>query len=89
MVNAARSPGIAADDVAEEELHAFERERRYALALQAMATVVAVFLPVVAVMVFLAVSVLLLFEPLWRAPTAATRARRQAQERDDPPDTRG
>ena len=55
LVNAARSPGIAADDVAEEELHAFERERRYALALQAMATVVAVFLPVVAVMVFLAV----------------------------------
>ncbi|HYO18366.1 MAG TPA: hypothetical protein VES02_06840 [Dermatophilaceae bacterium] len=39
----------------------------YALALQAMATLVAVFVPVVAVLVFLAVSVLLFFEPLWRA----------------------
>jgi len=64
---AAQSPGIAADDVAEEELHAFEKERRYALALQATATLVAVFVPVVAVIAFLAVSVLLLFEPLWRA----------------------
>lgn len=69
----ARSPGLAADDVAEEELQAFERERRFALALQGMATVVAVFLPVVAVIAFLAVSILLLIEPLWRA-----RRRRRA-----------
>lgn len=64
---AARSHGLAADDVAEEELQAFERERRYALALQATATVVAIFLPVVAVIVYLVISVLLLIEPLWRA----------------------
>ncbi len=70
------SPGLAADDVAEEELQAFERERRYAVALQGMATVVAVFLPVVAVIVFLVVSVLLLVEPLWRA-----RRRRRGRTR--------
>ena len=64
---AARTPGLAADDVAEEELQAFAKERRAALLLQAIATVVGVFLPVVAVMVFLAISVLLLLDPLWRA----------------------
>lgn len=65
---AGRTPGLAADDVAEEELRAFERERRLALALQAFATVVGLFLPVVAVVVFLAISVLLLVDPLVRAP---------------------
>lgn len=64
---AARTPGMAADDVAEEELHDFAKERRAALLFQAMATIVSVFMPVVAVMVFLAISVLLLVDPLWRA----------------------
>lgn len=64
---AARMPGLAADDYAEEELRAFERERRLALLLQAVATAVALFLPVVAVLVFLGISVLLLVDPLFRA----------------------
>lgn len=63
----ARSAGLAADDVAEEELAAFEKERRLALALLVVATVVAVFLPVVALVVFLLISVLLLVEPLFHA----------------------
>lgn len=64
---AGHTPSLAADDVAEEELRSFERERRTALVILAAATGVAVFLPVVAVTVFLAVSVLLLVDPLWRA----------------------
>lgn len=63
---AARTPGLADDDVAEEELRAFERERRLALSLQAAATTVGLFLPLVAVVVFLAISVLLLVDPLVR-----------------------
>lgn len=68
--------GLAADDVAEEELRAFERERRIALALQAAATALALVLPVAAVVVFLAISVLLLVDPLWRA-----RRRRRVADR--------
>jgi uncharacterized membrane protein len=62
---AARTPGLPADDVAAEELHRFQRERRFALVLQATATVVGVFLPVVAVLFFLAISLALLVQPLW------------------------
>jgi hypothetical protein len=61
---ASRTPGIAADDVAEEELQAFARERRAAALLQAGATVVGVFLPVIAVVFYLAVSVFFIAEPL-------------------------
>lgn len=63
---AARTPGLASDDAAEQELQDFERERRLALAMQSAATVIGVFWPVVAVVVFLAVSLLLLVDPLWR-----------------------
>jgi uncharacterized membrane protein len=62
--------GLAADDVAEAELRGFEKERRVALASLAAATAVGVFLPLVAVVVFLLISVLLLLEPLWRASRA-------------------
>lgn len=66
ITHSARTPGVAADDVAEAELVAFAKERRSALAFQAASTVLALFLPVVAVLVFLAISVLLLLEPLVR-----------------------
>ena len=62
--HAARTPGIAADDLAEEELQAFARERRAAAQLQAGATAVGVFFPVIATVFYLAVSVLFLVEPL-------------------------
>ena len=63
---AARTPGMAADDVAEEELQAFARERRAAALFQGGATVFGVFLPVVAIVFYLAVSLVFIVEPLQR-----------------------
>jgi uncharacterized membrane protein len=71
---AARTPGIAADDVAEEELQAFAGERRTAALSQAGATVVGAFLPVIAVIFYLAVSVVFIVEPLQRIRVRARRA---------------
>jgi uncharacterized membrane protein len=63
---AARTPGMAADDVAEEELQAFSRERRAAALFQGGATVVGAFLPVIAIVFYLAVSLVFIIEPLQR-----------------------
>ena len=75
--HAGRSPDLAADDMAEGELQAFAGERRTALLLQAAAAVVGAFLPAIAVVFYLAVSVLYVVEPLWhiriRIPRAAPR----------------
>jgi uncharacterized membrane protein len=62
--HAARTPGLAAGDVAEEELQIFARERRAAVLLQAGATIMGAFLPLTAVIFYLAVSVLSVIEPL-------------------------
>ena len=62
--HAGRTPGLAADDIAEEELQAFARERRAAAQLQAGATAAGVFFPVIATVFYLAVSVLFIIEPL-------------------------
>ena len=62
--HAGRTPSIAADDVAEEELQAFARERRSAVLLQASATAVGVFLPLTAVIFYLAVSIVFVVDPL-------------------------
>lgn len=64
---AARKEGLATDDAAEEELAAFEKERRGAFILQAVATGLGLVLPVVAVVLYLALSVLILADPLVRA----------------------
>lgn len=61
----ARKEGLAADDAAEEELIAFEKERRIALGLQAVATIVGILLPLLAVIIYLAISVLILADPIW------------------------
>jgi uncharacterized membrane protein len=63
---AARTPGMAADNVAEEELQAFAGERRAAALFQGGATVLGAFLPVVAIVVYLAVSLVFVIEPLRR-----------------------
>ncbi|MEE4276051.1 MAG: TMEM175 family protein [Thermoleophilia bacterium] len=63
---AARREGLATDDHAEEELAAFEKERRGAFILQAVATLFGLVLPVVAVVLYLAVSILILADPLVR-----------------------
>ena len=62
--HAGRTPGLAADDMAEEELQAFAKERRAATLLQGGAAVVGAFLPVTAVIFYLAISVLYIVEPL-------------------------
>jgi len=64
--HAARTAGIADDELAEEELRAFARERQIALISLAAATVIGVLLPRVGIFTFLVVSVVFLFEPLWR-----------------------
>jgi uncharacterized membrane protein len=62
--HAGSSPGIPADDIAEEELQAFAKERRTAMLLQGSATVVGGFLPLTAVLFYLAVSVFFIIDPL-------------------------
>jgi len=66
--HAARTPGIADDDVAEEELRDFARERLVALIAYATTTVVGLIAPRVALIAFLVVSVAILLEPLARSP---------------------
>jgi len=61
--HAGRTPDVAADDLAEEELQAFARERRSAMLLQASATVVGAFLPLLAVIFYLALSVFFVVDP--------------------------
>jgi uncharacterized membrane protein len=61
--HAGRTPGLAADDIAEEELQAFAKERRSAMLLQATATVVGGFLPLAAVIFYLALSIFFVVDP--------------------------
>ena len=79
--HAGRTPGLAADDVAEEELQAFAKERRSAMLLQAAATVVGGFLPLAAVIFYLAVSVFFVIDPFRRM---RARARRPARANGEP-----
>ena len=62
--HAARTPDIAADDLAEEELQAFATQRRSAVLLQASATVVGVFLPLLAVVFYLALAIFYVIDPI-------------------------
>ena len=61
--HAARTPGLAADDIAEEELQAFARERRSATLLQAAATVVGGFLPLASVIFYLVLAIFFVVDP--------------------------
>jgi len=67
---------LAADDRVEEELRGFKRGRGTAVILQALATVVGVFLPVVAVVVYLGLAVFFFVDPLW-----IERVRRKVRNR--------
>jgi uncharacterized membrane protein len=73
--HAARTPDIAADDLAEEELQAFATQRRSAVLLQASATIVGVFLPLLAVVFYLALAVFYVIDPI---RLMRTRSRRRA-----------
>jgi hypothetical protein len=55
--HAGRSPDVAADDLAGEELQVFAQQRRSAVLLQATATVVGVFLSLLAVVFYLALAI--------------------------------
>ena len=72
----ARAEGLAADDTADDELLAFEKERRVALVLMAAATVAGFFLPLSAVVIYLVVSLLFILDPLWRAQRSRRRRKR-------------
>jgi uncharacterized membrane protein len=83
---AARTPGMAADDVAEEELQAFARERRAGALFQGGATALGAFLPVIAIVFYLAVSVAFIVEPLRRIRIRA-RAPSRRDEALEPSET--
>lgn len=80
MVNAmfgyvARTEGLA-DPASEQELRDFGRERRIAVVIQAVATVVGFILPTAAVLTYLAISLLLVVDPIWQAQRAKRRAQK-------------
>jgi uncharacterized membrane protein len=62
--HAGRAPDVAADDLAEEELQAFAQQRRSAVLLQAAATIVGVFLPLLAVVFYLALAIFYVIDPI-------------------------
>jgi uncharacterized membrane protein len=62
--HAGRAPDVAADDLAEEELQAFAQQRRSAVLLQAGATIVGVFLPLLAVVFYLALAIFYVIDPI-------------------------
>lgn len=66
---AATTPGLA-DSAADAELRSFDRQRRKVVFVQLAATTAGLFVPGVAVSLYLIISVLLLLDPIWRARRA-------------------
>jgi len=71
-----RTDELAADDIVEEQLKGFVRGRRSAVVLQAIATAIGAFLPAVAVVIYLGLSIFFFVDPLW-----IERARRRLLRR--------
>jgi uncharacterized membrane protein len=71
--HAGREPDVAADDLAEEELQAFASQRRSAALLQAGATIVGVFLPLLAVVFYLALAIFYVIDPIRLMRTRSRR----------------
>ena len=78
--HAGRTSDVAADDLAEEELQAFATQRRSALLLQASATVVGVFLPLLAVVFYLALAIFYVIDPVRLMRTSSLRRARLQRE---------
>jgi uncharacterized membrane protein len=74
--HAGRAPDVAADDLAEEELQAFAQQRRSAVLLQASATIVGAFLPLLATVFYLALAIFYVIDPI---RLIRTRSRRRAR----------
>jgi uncharacterized membrane protein len=72
---AARTEGLA-DREADQELRAFALRRRVSVVVQAGATLLGLLAPTLAVLAYLAISVLMLVDPIWRANQLRHRARR-------------
>jgi hypothetical protein len=62
--HAGRAPDVAADDLAGEELQAFATQRRSAVLLQVSATIVGAFLPLLAVVFYLALAIFYVIDPI-------------------------
>lgn len=75
---ASRAEGVAADDAADDELKAFDKQRRAAVILQGVATLIGLLVPFVAVVVYLVISLLVLVDPIWRAERRRRAAKRGA-----------
>ena len=71
--HAGRTSDVAADDLAEEELQAFATQRRSAVLLQASATVVGAFLPLLAVVFYLALALFYVIDPVRLMHTGSLR----------------
>jgi hypothetical protein len=74
--HAGRTSDVAADDLAEEELQAFAAQRRSAVLLQASATVVGAFLPLLAVVFYLALAIFYFIDPVRLMRTGSLRRAR-------------
>jgi uncharacterized membrane protein len=74
--HAGRTSDVAADDLAEEELQAFATQRRSAVLLQASATVVGAFLPLLAVVFYLALALFYVIDPVRLMHTGSLRRAR-------------
>jgi hypothetical protein len=79
--HAGRTPEVAADDLAGAELRAFATQRLSAVLLQASATVVGVFLPLLAVVFYLALAVFYVIDPIRRMRTHAPPSQDKRQNR--------
>jgi len=79
--HAGRTPEVAADDLAEEELRAFAQQRRSAVVLQASATVVGGFVSLLAVVFYLALAIFYVIDPI---RLIRTRSRRRVGAEGNP-----
>jgi uncharacterized membrane protein len=75
---AGRAEGVAADDTADDELRAFDKQRRTAVILQAVATLIGLIVPFLAVVIYLVISLLVLVDPIWRAERRRRADKRRA-----------
>jgi uncharacterized membrane protein len=66
LSHAASRPDLI-DTGSADQLTAFARQRRIVLVVQAVATLMGLLVPTVAVMIYLVVSLIMLIEPIWRA----------------------
>ena len=79
--HAGRTPQVAADDLAEEELQAFAQQRRSAVLLQASATVAGGFVSLLAVVFYLALAIFYVIDPI---RLIRTRSRRRVGAEGNP-----